>query len=376
MSNINRFKQDNIYFNVEFLGSDTIPNQQMVYDTTLNESIVDNSIQYYATIVDFAIPLSSVPIMIMPIKPNSGFTNQSLLNITFLHNNVVISTQIVIFVPERNDIIQPNQNNPNQMVITPYYYLYSYTALIDMLNTTLKACYTDLQAAFPAIAQSVANQTPYFIYNPSSELISLITPYSFNTTIAQPDVVTIQINNDLLTYLNGFSFKYINRTVGPTSLSFSQFNISTYNQNNYPTNTYPAIPTYIETVQSYDNMAAWSDLKKVIIVSNSLPIAGESIQRGSNINNIVNTQYVLSSFTPEVIKGGDQRSVIYYNPASQYRLLDIISDLDIKRIDITIYWEDFKNNWYIMDIQPNDNATVRLAFVKKDLYKSNLLKKM
>lgn len=374
MSIANRFKQDNVYFNVEFLGSSTIPNQLMVYDTTLNESIVDNSMSYYLAVVDFAIPLTSVPIMICPMKPNGLLTNETTMTITFVVNGVPMPIQTVIFTPEDLTASQINQNDPNQMIISPYYYLYDYYTMINMLNNTLLAAHTAMAVAFPAYAQSIA-KAPFFVYDPSTELITLVTDISYATNIAQINTVNIEINNDLLTYLEGFSYKYLLRS----GIPYSQFQIYTYLQNHYPNNTFPAAivsPSYIQTIQSYDNMPAWSDLKKIIIVSNSLPVAGESIQRGSNVNNIVNTQYVLSSFTPEVIKAGDQRSTIYYNPASQYRLLDIISDIDIRRIDISIYWEDFKNNWYIMNIQPNDNASVRLAFVKRDLYKSNLLKKM
>lgn len=374
MSIINRFKQDNIYFNVEFLGSSTIPNQLMVYDTTLNESIVDNSIDYYLAVVDFAIPLSSVPIMICPMKPGGLLTNETALTITFVVDGVPMPIQTVIFTPEDLTLQQINQSDPNQMIISPYYYLYDYNTMINMLNNTLLSAYTAMTIAYPAILQSIA-KAPFFVYDPATELITLITDITYATNIPQVNTVNIEINNDLLTYLEGFSYKYLLRA----GLPYSQFQIYTYLQNHYPNNTFPApivSPSYIQTIQSYDNMPSWSDLKKIIIVSNSLPVAGESIQRGSNVNNIVNTQYVLSSFTPEVIKAGDQRSTIYYNPASQYRLLDIISNIDIRRIDISIYWEDFKNNWYIMNIQPNDNASVRLAFVKKDLYKSNLLKKM
>lgn len=382
-SNLNRFKQDNLYYNVEFLGNNSVPNQQMIYDTTLNESIVDNSLDYYATIVNFAIPLTCVPIMIMPMLPNGGVTENSTLTITFVVNGVARPTQIVKFVPEQLTKYKPigGQTNPNEMIITPYYYLYSYDSLINMLNTTLLSAFADQQSAFPLILQSTQGTAPMFVYNKESQLISLIVHRSYATNVTQANTVTIQINNDLLTYLEGFCFKKVERLT--TFLeTFSEFNIYTRNENYYQQATipYPLIPAvgnqYIEMKQSYNNMAQWSDLKKIIIVSNSLPVAGESIQRGTNINNVVNTQYVLSSFTPETSSAGEQRGVIYYNPSGQYRLLDIISDIDIRRIDITIYWEDFKNNWYVMDLFPNDNATVRLGFFKKDLYKSNLLKKM
>ena len=88
----NRYDQDNVYYNVEFLGQPTQPYQQiqqMIYDTTLNESLINNAENYYMSVIDFAIPLSSVPLMIFPIAPNSGLTNASLLNFNFVVNGAV-----------------------------------------------------------------------------------------------------------------------------------------------------------------------------------------------------------------------------------------------------------------------------------------------
>jgi hypothetical protein len=365
-SHQNRYAQDNVYFNVEFLNNNNIPNQLMIYDTTLNESIVDNSINYYLTVVDFAIPLTSVPIMIAPLQ--TGSLTNTTMSITFVVNGIPMTSQTVIFTPERTDPFH-------------YTYIYDYNTMINMLNNTLRACYNAFigTPAYAGYVQANVN-VPFFIYDSATELITLVTDISYATNIPQVNTVVISINDDLLNYLNGFSFQYVFRDVVGVRTPFYDFNIYTDGSNRFQSNLlYPTplvSPAYITTIQSYNNMANWSDLKKVIIVSNSLPIAGESILRGVTSSNITNNQYVLSSFTPEVIKTGDQRSIIYYNPASQYRLIDITSDTDIRRIDITVYWEDFNNNWYNMELLPNSNATIRLAFVKKDLYKSNLLKKM
>lgn len=371
----NRFDQDNVYYNVEFLGQPTQPFQQvqqMIYDTTLNESLISNAENYYMSVIDFAIPLSSVPLMIFPIAPNSGLTNASLLNLNFVVNGAIQPTFNVVFVPERLDQAQPNQNDPTTQIITPYYFIYSYESMINMLNTTLNNAFLDMQTNFPAIAQSLV-KAPYFIYEPSTQLIKLITHISYATNTSPADIVLIQINDDLQTYLQGFSYNFLKRN----GLGYSQFNITSYGDNGYPVNVFPATITgYIESIESYVSIGSWSDLKKIIISSNSLPVAGESIQRGASQQNIFNPQFILSSFTPQVENAGDQRSTIYYNSSSQYRLIDITNNTEIRRIDITIYWEDFKNNWYLMDLQPNDNASVRLFFGKKDLYKSTLIKKM
>ena len=374
MSVYNKFEQDNIYFNVEMLGDAVSPNSPqrlMTYDVTLNDSIVENSSKYYCAVTDFAIPLTGVPIMIAPIVPNSGLTNTMTLALNLVVDGVIQPSVSLIFVPENTFLPQVNQIDPNNMIITPYYFLYDYNSLINMMNVALTTAFNAMVTAFPAYVQSTNNR-PFFVYYPETNLISIVTHISWATNITQVHNVNIQINEDFITYLQSFSYFYLYRN----GLEYAQFKIYTNNQNGYPVNTFPVAPAYIENVQSYVSLMNWSDLKKIVIVSNSLPIAGESIQRNTIKNDIVNTQFVLSSFTPQVEKAGDQRGIVYYNPTSQYRLLDITNDVSIRRVDVTVFWEDQKNNWYILDLVNNDNATIRLAFLKKDLYKSNLLKKM
>lgn len=364
--------QDNIYYNIEINNEGGQYGKPLVYSANLNEPIVKNASQYYCTICDFAIPLSSIPVMIMPILPNSGFTNMSNMYFMFYVDGVAQPAFNLIFIPEQTTYSQVNQNNPSQAIITPYYFLYSYTSLINMMNIALAKCYAALQLSFPTYAQAM-NGTPFFQYDPATQLISLITHISYATNITQAHTVNIAISDTSLNYLEGFSYVY---TTDNMAKPIDIFNIYSYNNNGYPTNTYPTAPTYIINTQSYNTIQYWSDLKKIIIVSNSLPLAPECIQEnGSNVNQ-VNYNYILSSFTPLSEAAGDGRSICYYSPTSQYRLIDCTGSDDIKRIDCKVFWEDNNNNWYPMFLEASQSCTIRLAFVNRDLYSSKLLKKM
>jgi hypothetical protein len=119
-------------------------------------------------------------------------------------------------------------------------------------------------------------------------------------------------------------------------------------------------------------------LKKIVITTRSIPIRGESIQNGSANANVVNQEFILSSYTP-VIDSLFDRSYLYYNPTSQYRLVDILPSPTniINRIDIQVMWVDQADNFYPLSINPLDQATFRIAFLNKKLYtNNNLLKKM
>ena len=259
----------NIYYNVEVLGDLNNPNKLIKYDQTLNQNIVTNSDQYFMSIVDFTLPLGSIPIMIAPVVPGSGTTNVMPLQFNFVVNGVVQPSISCIFVPENVYLPQVNQTDPNNQIITPFYYFYSEGSLINIMNTALITCYNNMKIAFPAIAQSLANP-PFFIFNPQTQLTSLVCHNSYSTNNAHPDTVLIQINTYALNYLEGFSYTYLLRN----NVEYAQFNIVTYGENCYPVNTYPAALTtqYIIISQNYATIGFWTDLKKIVITTTSIPI--------------------------------------------------------------------------------------------------------
>jgi hypothetical protein len=84
---------------------------------------------------------------------------------------------------------------------------------------------------------------------------------------------------------------------------------------------------------------------------------------------------IITDFIPNINSPGESRSIAYYNPTSQYRLIDMVSDTPLQKINLKIYWVDISNNIYPLYVSVAQQASIKLAFIRKSLYKqSNLLK--
>ena len=192
-------EQDNIYYNIIFNHRpEDLDAPSKEYNTTNTLIILDNPNGYYCSVIRFVIYLNNIPLFIFLIVPNQGNPNLSTLVVGISYNNNNYF-QNIIFSAD-NNLIPPVQNQLQQ-VITPYYYVYSYQNLITAINTSLLAQFNIFAAANPGAPQA-GFPAPYFYYNSSTQLITLVTHQSWVITGATEAL--IYMNNSLATFLDAF----------------------------------------------------------------------------------------------------------------------------------------------------------------------------
>jgi hypothetical protein len=340
---------DNIYLNVVFENN---TNQEIpaVYSVTKTIPLLDKPSEYYLAIIRMDVPLNGVPLLVMPIIPNQ--VNSNLTPFVFGINGF---NTPVIYVPDNNNPV-PVQNQPTQ-VITPYYYVFSYQNVLDAFNTALAASY--VAAGAPGAAGA-----PFFIFNPVTQLISLIVATAF---IAAPATVTCNIF--AINYLEGFRF-----TLDVNTNTFT-FVLENTGNNGFalPGQTLPVVspPTHLAMSQEYITMEYWLNLRKIVLTSNTIPINPEYIpayDSNGGQSGVSLSKQVLTDFVPSIESSADARSVAVYNPSAQYRLIDMIGDLPLINIDLQIYWSDKFGNYYPLMIEVLQQASVKIGFLRRDLY--------
>jgi hypothetical protein len=355
---------DNIYVNVVISPDLLDPNATEIaaeYRVTKTIPILSKCDDYYLSVIRFAIPLNDVPLLIMPIIPNQPNSNLTpfIIGIT---TGGIDYPQPIIYVSETGiGFPPPLQNQPTQ-IITPYYYVFEYQNLINAINTALAASF---------VASGLAGNCPYFYLNTTTEELTLvvdIATFAVTATPAVPkptQVATIFINIDLQTYLSAFEVLYVapNATPGKDY----QFYLTRFG---FDTTIPPFTPaaTQKQFTQEYSTLALWSSLRKILIISNSIPINSEYTP--TNNSGISSTLPIISDFVPQIEYPGQGRSVAYYNPTSQYRLVDMKSSEGLNTIDIKIYWQDLDQNIYPLLILAGQQASLKLGFFKKTLYKN------
>lgn len=370
---------DNVYYNINIAYN---PNgeffQPATYTANKTIPILNNPSDYYCSVIRFNIPLDTLPVTIMPIIPNQLNPNLSTLRIGIRNYNTGISyEEPIIYENPSTTMSAPVQNQPTQ-VITPYYYIYSYFKMINLINKALATAFASFAAANPAdprvIFMGNPLPPPFFIYDPDASLIRLIT---FRTWIATPEIppipktsVYIYINTELITFLDAFTF--FSERSSPSNLNFF-FIVQDRGDNGYPVNTFPTPSDYIYSIQTYSTIGNWQSIKKLVITTASLPIVSESLPLiGNGNDDQTNYVNILSDFLPQINNASmtnPRENAIYY-PTSQYRLVDLISGIPLKKIQVSVLWLDKDNNLYPVFISQFSSLTMKLAFVKKSLYKN------
>lgn len=353
------------------------------YEVTKDTIILDRAGDYYCSIIKFDIPLNNVPLLIMPIVPNQSDNDLTPLVVGIVYNGVNYPLNL-IYLPSNSGtgITGTGFQNQKFQVINPYYYVYEYEVLIRMTNLAIEQAY--INSGIPALFSAGSVPPAPFLYlDPISNLVSLVV-HTMWTSLFSPltGVPQLYMNTQLANYFDSFYFTfkgydqpqgrdYIFITAGPAyptpNQGYALFGTT-------PTNP----PTYYRFVQEYSALQYWSSFKRILITSNTIPVNPEFVPTLGNVGGLNVSFPIISDFTPQIEgSAGTSRSIAYYVPQGQYKLVDLISDSPLQKLDIQIYWQDRNGNNYPITVSYNQQITVKIAFFRKDLYKNgmnNLLK--
>ena len=366
------------------------------YEATRDNAILDKASDYYLAITRFAIPLDTVPVMIMQVIPNTAHLGLGpvgpngsyyadltpyIIGINYLGVNY---SNNLIYTANTVDN-RPIQNEPLQ-IITPYYYVYSYNLLINMANIALARSWVSsgLATIFPNFIP------PYFIYN-TTNIVFIIPDCFHRITSPLTTIPEIYINAELITFftpfqyifngnnqVDGKNFIFLLSNAPPNTI---QSNITPF----YPSGiTPPPLPlTYVpptglpqsiltdywQLSSEYSTYPSWDSLRKIVLVSNTMPVRSEGIP-STNPNNpgLSSGLPILADFIPNIEFAGDFGSIAHYTPGT-YKLVDLLSDLPLTKIDIQVYWQDRNQNLYPLQLSVFQTASIKIGFFRKNLYK-------
>jgi len=376
-------ENDNVYLNVvmqnhKYLNNGILDGNMMIaeYDVTKTTPIIDKASDYYCSIIRFDVPLEGVPIYVIPIVPNQPNSNltQMIIGVTYLGVDYPVN---IIYSPD-NNYTPPIQDKPDFQVITPYYYVYTFENLIKSINEALNQSIMNSGFTLPS---NISN--PYFYMNDG--VISFIVPDQFCDITVNPNRPLIFMNSILETYLEAIRVRFIgfNQPNGHDfEFLLDGIGLPTYNQacdvcgNSVASSSLipPARSSYWKITQEYNVLNYWTSLRKLILSTNTIPIANEFVPAQNNDSGINNSFPIITDFVPSIDTPSQSRSVAYYTPTSQYRLVDMINDGPLFKINLKIYWEDKLGNIYPLNIPAGQQVNVKIAFLRKTLYKhSNLL---
>jgi hypothetical protein len=413
------YGRDNLYFNIDIINplrtinpfsliNRDVPDILAVYEENLTQPLIQNPSDYYITVARFSIPGTSIPIFSMDIIPNQIDPNLTPYSfcLSYLGNDF---PAILEYFSTGNTPVPPAPRpGVFQDRMSRYYYVYEYSHMIQMMNITLNTAFLALKAAFPAAPPTEA---PFFVYDEITQLISLVAQYAYTGN------ATIQIFTTSLTYerfLNGMSVQFLGNnqpngkdllflfppmninvpggTIAPKVIGLlPKFNdawvagpgpvrpipagaqLETKEPRDYTADVNNP-PFYLFNVQDFVTIQYWNSFRNIVFTTGNIPVQSEYIPSVQNFVPNTNTQAtgaiayrpILTDFQPILAAAGDARSQLQYYPQGPYRLLDMISNTPLQKIDLQIWWEDIIGNLHPIFIAASQIASVKLLFIKKN----------
>ncbi len=373
---------DNIYVNVSISNLDTTydssksggvnftHHKEAVYNEYKTNNILDNPENYYCAITRFTIPLDT-PIMQMPVLKNNPTNDPDITPLIFgcRFNNVNYQTNIIYFCVN-------GENKPTNSTSqdSAYYFLYSYDLFLFSINKTLVSWWnTPLNPPNPTPTLATLTggyDPPYFSFNKSTDLFSLTLPAPFVTTYPNPPSTSNYFfMNDLLYYYFSSLFTNSSYNVGNMVGHMNIMNISPNPIE--PTSYVVGARTYYTYTQNYSSISNIQAVRRLLITSNTIPIRQEIVQ--SNISSYASSGLpIISDFVPQIINAGDSQTVAFYQPSGKdnYRIIDMMSNIPLKSIDLKIFWEDNFGYIHPLILDQGSIASIKIGFFKKSLYKN------
>ena len=423
LNNQKKFDKEHIYYNVRIDNQiDEISNSattECVYDQQ-TQNILDKQSSYEMAIQSWSIR-AKLPIFIATIKQGTNSNINAMpysVNYNYTTGGVTTNyqTELVWLPDEAFSAFNPNrtvplprtpaENNGIQDIFTSpnYYYCNSYIKFVNIINNALRTSFLAFDAAHPGI---VAEQC-WVQYDNRTGLFSIIGNLEYAVGLGGVGTNKPFVSFDALLY------KYID-SIPAEFNGYDQPNGADYTiafeQKNGNSNLWakgnryaPGIPSITQTIppdyiimeQEVDCKYLWSNIKQIIITSNSINVRSEFMpqiefpqqlnQQNSIPNPNPNPLVPSTSITSDVNSFNlDKKSIISYidynyaspNPMSQtalssthrdifytpryYKWIDLIGDSSLNNINIQMFFET--EDGFILPLQIPNKASVNVKMV-------------
>ena len=305
-----------------------------------------------------------------------------------------------------------------QDLSTRYYWVYTYSHWVDLVNATFVRANQSVYAAYVAATVAIPGAAVYSSYpvwaaafppplmTYADNYFTIQFPLCYLPVAEQqrysvPDgspVLNLWFNTNMTGLFDGFNNNYWNVPLivfpwtYPTGITIA--NVPGYANNilcqttggganvfqqQLPFSSPNTNPLYVVMSQDYASTSTlWSPIESIVFTSTLLPIQNEQTAPPNKygIGNVGNTSATAQSAFQPIITDvaldlssdpSGYRKMIYYAPTAEYRMADFQnSKQDIRNIDVQVYWKNrLDNNLYPLTMFNLSSVSIKLMFRKK-----------
>lgn len=346
-----------------------------------------------------------------------------IANVANINANPATSPTVVVGPTSVSvwSVTSPEQGQA-QDLSTRYYWVYTYSHWVDLVNSTLVATnqalwtavktaiggtpaspydtYANFSASFPA---------PIMTYSETTGLFSILYPATYATpgtaTGTTGAFQTLYFNVNMEGLFANFDNVYLNQTPHPANSGGFNYtwltpatpavpypdgyaNLQIVRAYGLNDNVFPAPTTappqgyagvWYKMTQNYVSTSTlWSPIDSIVFTSTLLPLQNEQTAPPNTLgtrntgNSSATSQSAFSPIITDVsldlsTDPSAYRKMIYYAPSAEYRMADFQnSRADIRNIDIQVYWKNrLDNQLYPVSMFNLSSVSFKLMFRKK-----------
>jgi len=357
----------------------TTSNPNLRFIETRTNPIIQNTGEYYMSIIRFSLDTYDLPNFVCEIQPNQSDPDLSIYSITLEYDdgagNLYPVQTYIQWVPQNKSSAVPNAPDTTtsgyQQSNTDYYYCYHFQYFIDLINDTFATCMADL-----ITATGGAGVSP--IENAHQPIISWDVMEQKAIISAENDYYNDDLTAKINIYFNPAMYSLFNsfmvENYGYSASDGKNFRlvIEDYEGSNlgqFPVND----PTYdvVQVIQEFSTIDTWTPISSIVFTSNTLPIISNQLSAPLIYANNEIIQTSNNANFSQIITDFETNQQCYkpqieYNSQSEYRRIDMTGNTPLYNIDIEVFWRDKLGVFHPLTLPTGASCTIKFLFEKKD----------
>jgi hypothetical protein len=343
--------------------------------------IIQNTGEYYLSIIRFQVDSTSLPIFIPEIQTGQSDPNKTIYSVTLEYLGTAVQTYLV-WVPQNQSVQTPPppSSQPNGLqAFSEYYYAYNYQALIYMIYNALQTCFDQLVIATGGASSPIYTaHAPVITWDSQSNTAVISAESAFynrGVPALVPNPITLYFNASLFNLFSSFPTRY----EGITGVTLGRNYIIEIFQDD--TNTIylpvsaPSVDQYVATQlqQEYSTTATWTPISSIVFCSNTLPIVSNMLSAPLVYNDgrIVqalsgNNANFAQIITDLASNDNNYKPNLLYEPSAQYRYIDMFGNQPLTNIDVSVFWKSKLGILVPFKLNSGSSCSLKFLFQRKD----------
>jgi hypothetical protein len=371
-----------VYYDVVItnIKSETTDPPILQFNENRANPIIQNTGEYYMSIIRFQVDSTSLPIFIPEIQTGQNNPNLTIYSVTLEYLGTAVQT-FIEWIPQNTSVPvpPPPTQQPNGLqAFSEYYYAFNYQVLIYQIFEALQTCFDDLVTATGGGASPIFTaHAPVITWDTQSNTAIISAESAFynrGVPAIVPNPITLYFNAPLFNLFSSFPMRYL----GISGVTLGRNYLIEIFQDDTNTILLPVTATSgqyqaTQLQQEYTTTATWTPISSIVFCSNTIPIVSNMLSAPLVYNDgrIVqalsgNNANFAQIITDLASNDNNYKPNLLYEPSAQYRYIDMFGNSPLTNIDISVFWKSKLGILVPFRLNSGSSCSLKFLFQRKD----------